>query len=39
VKLLDVIDAADYADDDERLGGQIVREAVHYPVRQIANNA
>jgi chaperonin GroEL len=39
VKLLDVIDDADYSDDDERIGGQIVKEAVQYPVRQIANNA
>ena len=39
MKLLDVISNADYSDDDERLGGQIVSEAVQYPIRQIANNA
>lgn len=39
VKLIDVIDTADYSDDDERIGAQIIKEAIQYPVRQIANNA
>lgn len=39
VKLLDVVDDAEYSDDDERIGAQIIKEAIQYPVRQIANNA
>lgn len=39
VKLIDVVDSAAYADDDERIGALIIKEAIQYPVRQIANNA
>lgn len=39
MKLIDSLDDADYADDDERIGCEIVKEAIQYPVKQIANNA
>ncbi len=39
VKLLNEVDSAGYADDDERIGAQIIKEAIQYPVKQIANNA
>lgn len=39
MKLVDVVDSADYADEDEKIGAQIVKDAIQYPARQIANNA
>jgi chaperonin GroEL len=39
VKLLDHIDNAAYDDADERIGGEIIKQAVQYPIKQIANNA
>lgn len=39
VKLINAVDDADYADDDERIGAAIIKDAIQYPVRQIANNA
>jgi len=37
--LLDHIDNAAYDDADERIGGEIIKQAVQYPIKQIANNA
>lgn len=39
VKLLGSIDNAPYEDADERIGGEIIKEAIQYPIKQIANNA
>ncbi len=39
VKLIDEIDNADYADDDERIWAEIIKAAIQYPIIQIANNA
>ena len=39
VKLISEIDGADYADDDERIGAEIIKAAIQYPMTQIANNA
>jgi len=39
VKLIDAVDGADYADDDERIGAEIIKAAIQYPMTQIANNA
>jgi chaperonin GroEL len=39
VKLIDSVDEANYSDDDERIGAAIIKAAIEYPVRQIANNA
>jgi len=39
VKLLHAVDAADYADDDERIWAEIIKAAIQYPLIQIANNA
>lgn len=39
VKLIGELENADYSDDDERIGMQIITEAIQYPVKQIANNA
>jgi len=39
VKLIGAIDDGDYLDEDEKTGAQIVKEAIQYPVKQIANNA
>ncbi len=36
---MDAIDSADYADDDERIGAEIIKSAIQYPMTQIANNA
>ncbi len=39
VKLISEVDSADYADDDERIGAEIIKAAIQYPMTQIANNA
>lgn len=39
VKLMDTVDNAEYLDADERIGAEIIKEAIQYPIRQIANNA
>ncbi len=39
LKLINEVDSADYADDDERIWAAIIKDALEYPVRQIANNA
>ena len=39
VKLIGELENAEYADEDERIGMQIIAEAIQYPVKQIANNA
>lgn len=39
VKLISDLDDVKYSDDDEALGWAIIKKAVEYPVRQIANNA
>ena len=39
VKLLSDIDSWDYSDEDERIGAEIIKAAVQYPIIQIANNA
>lgn len=39
VKLISEVDTADYADDDERIGAEIIKAAIQYPMTQIANNA
>jgi len=33
------VDTADYSDDDERIGAEIIKAAIQYPMTQIANNA
>ena len=39
VKLINEVDTADYSDDDERIGAEIIKAAIQYPMTQIANNA
>ena len=39
VKMAQDIENADYTDDDERIGGEIIKAAIQYPIKQIANNA
>lgn len=39
VKLIDAVDGADYTDDDEKIGAEIIKAAIQYPMTQIANNA
>lgn len=39
VKLMDAVDSANYEDADEKIGAEIIKEAIQYPIRQIANNA
>ncbi len=39
VKLMDTVENAKYEDSDEKIGAEIIKEAIQYPIKQIANNA
>jgi chaperonin GroEL len=39
VKLSKILDSVAFADADEQIGAQIIKDAVQYPLKQIADNA